>query len=247
MKIIILSIILFCFVGCISATNYPENNAAMLRTTFKFNTPEKSKKKAKTVEEGGFYFNFGLAIPSRNMYVMLDTVNNSSERYSSGISIEVGNSFHLAPISEHAIGLKVTWLKANYNTYSKTSGSYTYYSNYIQGSLLRLGPYFSYNLKNDMMIDGFYQVGPTYCYDTQVKAIAPPIIRTYAGYYGVTHNLGFDFRYKFLYAGIDFNFGRVKYADKTVLKTNLNISDKDYHDSYTIRSSYSRIFFGLHF
>jgi hypothetical protein len=249
MKTIIVTFLLSFGIITMYGGNNPEKSNSVLKSSFKLNYSP-LKKKAQSLDEKGFYFNIGLSMPSKNCYVSLDTSNSSSDKYKSGISLELGNSFHIANIENNAIGIRVSWLKATYNTFSKTYSlggtSTTFNSNYLQGSILRIGPYFSYDLRNDMVVEAFYQFGPTYCYDVKDTAIVPGFVSTNVGFFGITHNIGVDFRYQKFYGGFDLNFGNVKYLAKDVIKNKLQYSDKDFHDEFTLRTSYFRLFIGIH-
>lgn len=192
----------------------------------------------KEMNEGGFFIHLGLFIPSKDCYIPLGANNETDEHFKLGPHLELGNMFRIAELNDNAVGLRATWLSASYSSWSVYDADLSY----IQGSVLRVGPYFTYTISDEMAIDGFYQIGPTYTLDPNADTTV--LGHDNSGYLGVTHNIGAAFRYKMYSLGFDLGFGSVKYLDKDEYD---GLSDDMVHDFYKIRTSYFRIFAGFRF
>ncbi|PIV58089.1 MAG: hypothetical protein COS14_11425 [Bacteroidetes bacterium CG02_land_8_20_14_3_00_31_25] len=234
MKIFIFCMALILTTGLVWAENEPVKKTSTGKQ-YKIN---KGTNELKEMNDGGFYLNIGLAIPSKQCYVPLGFSNTSSEHFKMGPNLEVGNMFRIVKLDDNAIGIRATWLSASYNAWSESKANMSY----LQGSVLRIGPYFTYAISDEMAIDGFYQIGPTYVINLDADTTISG--RTDSGYLGVTHNVGACFRYKVFSFGFDVNFGSVKYVDKEEYKS---LSDDLIHDFYKIRTSHFRLFAGFRF
>ena len=221
--------------GSIFAGNYPEGERLYSKQSKSlFDSNEWIKK----MNDGGFYLNIGLMIPKRLCYG-LKAGSYFTGKFSPGPHLEIGNMLFISDFKgDNAIGLRATWFAASYSTYSANNLDMSY----LQGSIIRLGPYFTYALNEEMALDAFYQIGPSFAWDAQLDTM--PSGRGNTGYFGFTHNLGVDFRYKMFSAGIDMNFGNLKYTDKEEYK---NETDEIVDLFYKIRTPYTRIFFGFRF
>lgn len=192
----------------------------------------------KEMNEGGFFLNIGLIAPSKNCYMPLGITNNTSDKFKMGPSLELGNMFVISKLMSHAVGLRATWLSVSYVNWSDSKADLTY----LGGSVIRLGPYFTFAISEEMSVDYFYQVGAGYAINLAQDTMASG--NDNAGHLGLTHNTGLCFRYKIFSLGFDYNFGKLKYLDKDEYKA---YSDDFINDFYKIRSSYFRIFVGFKF
>ena len=208
------------------------------RTYFTGNQVSLAPTGDKDMNEGGFFLNIGLMVPSKNCYVPAGFTNNSKEKFNIGPSLELGNMFVITKLMSHAIGLRATWLTANYSKWSDSNVD----AAYLGGSVVRLGPYFTFAIGDEVAVDYFYQVGAGYAIDLEQDTVASG--NDNAGYLGLTHNTGLCFRYKLFSLGFDINFGKLKYADKDEYD---GLSDDMINDFYKIRSSHFRIFAGFKF
>jgi len=231
MKTIILSIAFILSISVIFAGNDPikkQSNEKQLKIA-----AETSSDKA--MNEGGFYLNVGLFLPSAKCYIPIFFDSTAFGTSQPGIDLELGNMFKIVKLDDNAIGLRASWLEASYS--GRKNGNTK--SAYLQGSIVRVGPYFTYSISDKMAVDGFYQIGPTYVLDLNADTALSG--RPNSGYLGVTHNLGVCFHYKVFSAGFDFGFGNVKYLDKEEYEL------LDIEDFYTIRTSHFRLFVGFKF
>jgi len=183
---------------------------------------------SKDITDGGFFLHVGAMFPSKNYFCPVSYNNSTSERFSTGVNFEAGSMFKLVKLLKKTIGIRVTWLSANYTTY-KYQGKI--YDQILQGSVLKCGPYFTYGINDDMAVDIFYQINPTYAIDLKDTS-------DNSGYMGVTHSFGLGYRFKILSVGFDFNFGHVKYIDPPILADD---------DMWKPRLGYIRLFAGLKF
>ena len=232
-KIIVSLILIFAISVTYAGTDPVKNNS--IGKSLKLSTKLTADK---AMNEGGFFLNIGLFVPSKQCYLQLGLTNTSSEKYGVGPDLEVGNMFRIKDFNDHALGIRATWLDASYSSYSKNNID----RSFLQGSVLRVGPYFTYSISDEMAIDGFYQIGATYVLDT--KADTAVSGRSNSGYLGATHNMGVCYRYKVFSFGFDVGLGSVKYFDKEEYK---GLTDDMIHDFYRIRTSHFRIFAGFKF
>jgi hypothetical protein len=216
------------------AGNEPVKKQSMGKQ-FKISTQLSSDK---AMNEGGFFLNIGLVVPSKQCYVPLIATNNSSDKFGVGPVLEVGNMFRIKDFNDHALGLRATWLSASYSSFSNSNVDMSY----LQGSVLRIGPYFTYSISDEMAIDCYYQIGATYVLDSKTDTAASG--RSNAGYLGATHNMGVSFRYKVFSVGFDMSLGSVKYFDKEEYK---GLSDDMINDFYKIRTTQFRFIVGFKF
>lgn len=231
MKTIILSIAFILSISVIFAGNDPikrQSNEKQLKVA-----AEASSDKA--MNDGGFFLNVGLFMPSAKCYIPLAFNGTAFGTSQPGINLELGNMFKIVKLDDNAIGIKASWLDASYS--GRKNGNTK--AAYLQGSVVRVGPYFTYSISDEMAVDGFYQIGATYVLDLNTDTALSG--RTNSGYLGATHNLGACFRYKVFSAGFDFGFGNVKYLDKE------EYNFLDIKDFYTIRTSHFRLFVGFKF
>lgn len=198
----------------------------------------------KKMTDDGFYLHIGMISPSKLTYFpLIVEENNSSDKFGMGPHLEIGNMFTITDFNNtHALGLRITWLNASHSSYSDKDIK----SSYLQGSVLRLGPYFTFLVNDEMALDLFYQIGPTYAWDYEMDTTVLGNWNT--GYFGMTHNLGLGFRYTRYSAGFDMNFGNVKFTNKDELDQLSKFMEKeDINEMYKIRTTCFRIFLGFRF
>jgi hypothetical protein len=182
------------------------------KPTLQINTSKKLTNPApmysKKIEEGGFYLHFGALLPTKNFYCPKGVVNKTSERFSLGGGIEIGELFQLIESrSKASFGLRFTFLNALYNTYSDSGKTIV---KVLQGSAFDLGPCFTVGFDEHNAIDMFYQLCPTYMFNPEDTADY-----TNSGSFGLVHTFGIGYRYNLLSIGATFNLGNVKYIDAT--------------------------------
>jgi hypothetical protein len=235
MRTIIISLTLLVSISFAYAGNDPLKKS---NETKPFNVTLAPQGSDKDIDDGGFFLNIGLRIPTKNCYIPLGFSNSSSGHFSPGPNLELGNMFKIAPLGKLSIGVRATWLSASYNSWSNSDADMSY----IQGSVVRIGPYFTIALNEKMAMDIFYQIGASYALDLQTDTAASG--RTNAGYLGATSNFGLCFRYKVFVIGVDMNIGNIKYVDKDEYD---GLSAGMIDDFYKIRTSAFRIFAGFKF
>lgn len=235
MKTIILSLTLIVTVSIAYAGNDPTKKS--FETKY-FNISTAPVSSDKEIDDGGLFLNVGLLMPTKNCYVPLGGSNSTSDHFGFGPSLEVGNMFKIVPLTKFSIGLKATWLSASLSSWSNNDVDISY----MQGSVLRIGPYFTVKMSEKSAMDIYYQIGATYAYDIKTDTVASG--RSNAGYLGATSNFGLCVRYKIFSLGIDMNIGNLKYADKKEFD---GLSDDMIDDFYKIRTSSFRVYLGLKF
>ena len=188
--------------------------------------------------DGGLYLHIGAAIPGKQSYIPLGIENNSDEKFGLGPHFEFGNMILINEFNDNSIGLRATWLSVMYTKWSNSDVD----ASYLHASPVRLGPYVTIELADEIGLDLFYQIGASYAYDFNIDTSATG--RDYLGYWGFTHNTGAGVRYQMYSFGIDYNFGNIKYTDKVEYK---DLSDEFVNDFFKINTGYLRIYAGFRF
>lgn len=136
------------------------------------------------------------------------------EPYGIGINFELGNLYNLTDIGDHALMLRVSWFDANYYTNTEISEIGNSTIHFIQASIGKVGPNFTFALNQDMGIDGFYQLAPVFA--TYILNLPGSFGDSETYTLGVLNTVGASFRYKMLAAGFNFNFGTSINLDENV-------------------------------
>lgn len=182
----------------------------------------------KEITESGFFVNIGGVLPSSNYFFSVGLDNDTSLKFGFGPCLELGHMFRIVDMENMAIGVRATWLSAFYTTLRWDD---TTSSDVIQGSIIKLGPYFTYGLSDNAAFDFYYQIAPTHA----------SLIEGGEGYahFGATQSMGFGFRFSVLNVGMDYNFGTVKSTDAP------KDIDPDFKKYYRIRTNHLRLFIGI--
>ncbi|MDB4754952.1 hypothetical protein OAF80_00720 [bacterium] len=201
----------------------------------------------KGITEGGFFLHYNPFLPSKNYgdlksAVITANVGESDEyvldqtdvdnyrkelqdvgKFSIGHGLEIGNMFRLTDFEPMAIGLRLTWLDFGFAGY-KASSDYSQYN--IKGFMadiraIKIGPYFTYALTDQMALDAFYQVAPTMLIggfagqytdeNDDVQTVGYPVLQ-----YGLTHEIGVTYRFDILCIGIGYGMGNLRTIERPI-------------------------------
>lgn len=233
MKVAVLITLFFLFSGIVLAGNDPEGSKGFGKANRSFGETEWIKKMC----DGGLYLHIGLIVPTKLSYIPQYSGTTFDDQYGIGPHFEFGNMIIIKEFNDNSIGLRATWLSVCYSKWTND----TVESALVHGSPLRMGPYFTYELADEVGLDVFYQIGASYAIDFGIDTM-PLTGRGNTGYFGFTHNLGVGVRYQMYSAGFDVNFGKIKYTDK-VEYADLPLGDMFYKMSTT----YARFYIGFRF
>lgn len=236
MKTSLFVVAFLAIVSFLNAGNDPVASKLMQNTKLNYPGPTEWDKE---MTDGGFFLNIGLIVPSKLCYMVMAIDDKSllgSDNFKAGPALELGNMFKIADIGDNALGIRATWLSGSMTTFSENAMSMTM----VQGSVLKIGPYFTYPINDEIAIDGFFQFGPSYAIDIDVDSTD----FGKAGYLGATYNIGAGCRYKMFNLGFDTNFGKLKDLDKKAMD---GLDNETINDFHKIRASYFRIFLGFRF
>jgi hypothetical protein len=192
----------------------------------------------KGITEGGFYLHYNPYVPSKKYGYLKSgtiTVNEGATdqytlnqtdvnqyisdirevgKFGAGHGLEIGNMFRLSDFEPMAIGLRVTWLDFGISTF-KANSAYNDYN--VKGlaidiRLLKVGPYFTFALSDQMALDAFYQVSPTFVGGffageyvnsaDETEVVGYPILQ-----YGLGHEIGLTYRFDILSVGLGYGMG----------------------------------------
>lgn len=162
----------------------------------------------KKIYEGGFYIHPEVMLPAKNYFMPKGMSDKTIERFNIGAGLEIGNIFQLVEYKNYTSwGLRFTLLNVMYTSNSKDG---KILSRILQGSAFDFGPCFNIGLDKLNALIIYYQLCPTYMYNTEDSAAYAA-----SGAFGLNHEFGLNYRFKFLSIGIVYNFGKVKYIDAT--------------------------------
>jgi hypothetical protein len=235
MKVTVFITMFILFSGIIMAGNDPEGLRSFGKTNRSFGETEWIKKMC----DGGFYIHLGLIVPTKQSYLPLGADNNSDDKFGLGPHLEIGNMVLINEFNDNAVGLRATWLNVTYTKWSND----TVDASYLHASPLRIGPYLSFELADEVGLDVYYQIGASYAINFNVDTM-PYTGRPNTGYFGFTHNIGAGIRYQMYSFGMDLNLGTMKYTDKEEYK---DLPDDLVHDFYKMSTTYVRIYAGFRF
>lgn len=196
-------LILLCALGCLQlkAEKNELKDEPVKEVSISPSTASLSGGSSKGITESGFFVHFGGVLPSKNYFFLVGFGdNNTGVKFGFGPSLDLGNMFRIAELDDAAIGIRATWFSA---LYTKLVIDDTTSFDAMQGSVLKLGPYFTYGLSDDVAIDVYYQIAPAILIE----------LNDGDAYLGAAHSLGFGFRFKVLSVGMDYNFGNLKNID----------------------------------
>lgn len=196
---LILSFIISSFIA-----NANNNSEKRLRNSFKLvkSAPGYQKK----ITEGGTYFHLGLMLPSKNYMWPKDIENSTNNKYNLGAGLEIGELFQLTESRGNvSLGLRFTIINALYTSYSDSGKTI---SHMLQGSAFDIGPCLTIGLGEKNALDFYYQLCPTYAWDTQDTTSFGS-----SGAFGLNHIFGFGYRFNILSIGAVYNLGNAKYVE----------------------------------
>lgn len=140
--------------------------------------------------------------------------------------LQIGNRWYFSPTETWGVGLMINWFD-----FTSSRGSDEVVS--LDASLIELGPIGTYVINQDMAIDGYYNLRPTFLMVADFDGFG-------FGGFGVTHTLGVAYRWKVISVGIEKVFGGVNsvYIDE----------DDVYGDiSYKLKNNSTRFVLGFKF
>ena len=136
--------------------------------------------------------------------------------------IEWGNRWYFSPTETMGFGLMINWLDA---TYSKkeisVSGIPTLTRAVLDLTFIEIGPLGTYALSDDMAVDGYYNLRPTWF--TSVLSDNTESFG-YSGF-GFSHAIGAAFRYKIFNVGMEYVFGGINSIAVSSKNEDINIAD----------------------
>jgi len=221
--VFILMTVTFCtslYAGDGNTSLDPLDNTTLTKTT------------AKDITESGFFVHFTLGFPNISYGYPLAFENDDSDyKFGIGPGLQLGNMFKINDVANNAIGVKAVWMSTMYTAFKITIND-TLSFNYgaLQASALRLGPYFTVAVTDEMALDIFYTVG---------MSTIIGVNDYWDNYLGLTHNIGVGFRLDVLSLGLDFNFGGIKDLDE--FGTDLGADT----DLYKVRTTHLRFLVGV--
>ena len=246
-------------------------------------------------EDNGFGLKLSVGFPrgtysqttSFNLLGVQSSTTSEYEQDATSFGLTLENRLYVCPQEKWGVAVHARWIDMNYAagdmkvkslstsaSYGETSasedldlsGDYTMDMKNAEIGFLGVGPMFTYYLGNDMAIDVFYNLVPTFMYSN-----LKPKEASIAGFdvdltgdddiwdwdwdedddtssssdddseknyigVGITHNIGAAFRYKFLQAGVEYRLGKMEIAEVD-----------DDADTFDYKTNCFKIFVGFKF
>ncbi|MBN4081580.1 hypothetical protein JYU23_00460 [bacterium AH-315-C07] len=189
------------------------------------------------ITSGGFFFHIGGFFPSKMYYYPKAIIRADAKEifaddpgYGTGAAFELGNMFRIVDLEEMAIGLKATWFSAHF-TQKKVNDTITF--GMVQASVVRIGPYFTYSISDDMAVDIYFQTGPTFSTEVIYDSFSSSAL-------GFAHNMGVTYRFSKLSVALEYYFGSI--SDTEMIGEDV---DDDFKDFGKYRTNGVRFMIGM--
>ena len=198
----------------------PPNKTSLTKTT------------GKDITDGGFFVHLVLGMPSINYGYPPNFDNDDSEyKFGVGPGLELGNMFKITDVSQHAFGVKAVWMSSMYSSFKiQVNDTLSFNFGQFQGSVLRIGPYFTVAMTDNMAMDIYYTAGVSVMFGANDASNEN---------LGLTHNFGIGYRVSVLSVGLDYNFGAIK-----AFNNDFEIPASQV-DDYKVRTTHLRLFVGV--
>lgn len=203
-------------------------------------------------EDNGFglKINFGAPVGNYGCPEKESKLGFSTEYEFSGASfgISIDNRWYVWHNDRHGVAVNAHWLDITgmagevEKTTKRELGSLTKTETRKNDAMaaevgfLGVGPMYTFYIGNEMAVDGYYNIVPTYQFFS-IEGNDEDDDSNFGGM-GVTHNIGAAFRWKFLQAGLEFRMGEIE----------LEGLEDDYEDwSYDAGANSFKFFVGFKF
>jgi hypothetical protein len=154
--------------------------------------------------ENQFYFRFGYSNPT-NSYLGIDVNSFWDEFNKGGVIFELGQIFMLngLPLSDGLrLGINADYAEISYNQLSSTTDDSALGIFKVSS---KVGPSISYSPVSDLVFDVFIKAKISWVAGMAFVDDGLVVDEGYAGLMGFGFSTGFNVRYRFLMAGIEFN------------------------------------------
>jgi hypothetical protein len=179
---------------------------------------------------GGLYIRLGGILPNSSYMYPAATSARLGTRTPGGF-LELGTYF---PFNNHKtvmVGMDITWLDVGATKYEMLGTDYTT----LEASFIKLGPFVSVKLMEDMAVDASIQINPT---------VAADMGYWEDGAFGVGYETGLQLRYQFYSLGFKYIGGHALTFDYFENSASIDASMKDY---YRLSLQQLRITLGVKF
>lgn len=157
--------------------------------------------------DGGFSLKFSFGFPPSQYGFDGDLPIPEELEVNTTFGLEIGNQWYFYRGDNFGIGLDVNWFDLVYSK-AKTDDQFLGTINRItlDASLLEFGPVATYAINDMFAIEGYYNLRPSYMV-TYYYENTDDFVLIYN--FKFLHGLGVGARFKFLYIGYEYAFGKV--------------------------------------
>jgi hypothetical protein len=114
-------------------------------------------------------------------------------------------------------GINANWFNMSFMKYNwEKVNSYTFDPSFAYSISVKLGGFFSYNIKDKLFVDACFNVAPTSLFigssEGSSSSLGTSFYSNFSGGFGFKYDVGFNIRYSRLLLGCFFNMGKTKHT-----------------------------------
>jgi hypothetical protein len=177
----------------------------------------------------GFSINAVMGIPSAEYGLAKDDEVSSDYALGSLWGLQLGNRWYFSPTEQFGIGLMVNWADITFSGKAGTEGNVDWGRAAFDLTFIELGPVGTIALTDDIAIDGYYNLRPTWFGSAlvimDISGFADDETFAYAGF-GFSHAIGAAFRWKALNIGVEYVLGSINSVGSYTGSYDISLEDK---------------------
>lgn len=195
--------------------------------------------------DNGFILRAGISLPSAGYGFASDEKDLVKEFTPKlGLGLEIGNQWYVFRTNAENMGvaINVNWFDLALATKSNSSGGVDVTTAVFTGSFIEVGPMFTYKVTDDIGVDLFYNLKPTFMVSAMTSSSNGNDFSQALSGFGFNNAVGTSFRWRALSLGFEYVFGTIK-------ASNINSDDKsaDVPNNYKMNTNAFKINIGAKF
>jgi len=157
------------------------------------------------------YFRIGLSLPTWRYFGWDDRSDWNDSYKRIGGMFEAGTFYMLNGLKlpdNMRLGINVDYMSVTYHRFDDTD---TDFSNHFLFLGSKVGPSFSYNPVNQLVLDAYFKLNPVWASSCLILYNDDNLDdRVFAGFFGIKYSVGMNIRYSFVMLGFEYNPGAVR-------------------------------------
>lgn len=160
--------------------------------------------------KNGFGLNLIVGIPSSTYGLDIEATDVPDDiKLGTTFGLQIGNRWYFSPTDQFGVGLMVNWFDITWGGKSADLTGTSVTRGVLDLSFLEFGPVGTFALSDDMAVDAYYNLRPTFILSAYATTIGNGEIANVTAGVGMSHGLGAAFRYKVFNVGLEYVFGGV--------------------------------------